>query len=86
MPRINSSTSRTCAINLTIRRHLLNDNPYNLDGLIESVTDFTGRQITYDYYEDGDEGGSAGDLKAQGIPLHSPSESLATTLPLTNVT
>lgn len=42
---------------------------YNGDGLIQSVTDWTGRSVTYDYYEDGDAGGSAGDLKSVTTPL-----------------
>ncbi len=41
---------------------------YNPDGFIQSVTDFTGRQITYDYYQDPDIGGDAGDLKSVTTP------------------
>lgn len=37
---------------------------YNDTGFIESITDFAGRQVTYEYYGDGEQGGSAGDLKA----------------------
>ncbi|MBI4603057.1 MAG: phage tail protein, partial [Planctomycetes bacterium] len=32
-------------------------------GMIASVTDFTGRRVTFEYYQDGDAGGSAGDLR-----------------------
>jgi RHS repeat-associated protein len=42
---------------------------YNPDGFIESVTDFTGRQVLYDYYMDGDNDGSAGDLKSVRSPV-----------------
>jgi RHS repeat-associated protein len=42
---------------------------YNPDGFVESVTDFTGRSVTYDYYQDGDAGGSAGDLKSVTTPI-----------------
>ncbi|KPL20887.1 MAG: hypothetical protein AMJ75_11005, partial [Phycisphaerae bacterium SM1_79] len=41
---------------------------YNVDGLVESVTDHTGRQVKYEYYSDGDSGGSAGDLKSVTTP------------------
>jgi RHS repeat-associated protein len=41
---------------------------YNDDGLIESITDFSGRQVTYEYYQDGDEYGSFGDLKSCTSP------------------
>ncbi len=41
---------------------------YNPDGFIQSVTDFTGRQITYDYYQDPDIGGDAGDLRSVTTP------------------
>nr|NIS50897.1 RHS repeat protein [Phycisphaerae bacterium]NIW98093.1 hypothetical protein [Phycisphaerae bacterium] len=41
---------------------------YNADGLIESVTDYTGRQVKYEYYGDGDSKGSAGDLKSVTTP------------------
>ncbi len=37
--------------------------------LITSVTDFIGRTVTYEYYEDGDAGGSAGDLKSVTTPV-----------------
>jgi YD repeat-containing protein len=33
---------------------------YDADGRIASLTDFTGRQVQYAYYQDGDAGGSAG--------------------------
>ncbi len=41
---------------------------YNADGLIESITDFTGRQVTYAYYQDADVGGDAGDLRSVTTP------------------
>lgn len=41
---------------------------YNSDGFIESVTDFVGRQARYEFYQDGDEGGSFGDLKSVTTP------------------
>ncbi|MCP4711608.1 MAG: hypothetical protein GY869_23565, partial [Planctomycetes bacterium] len=41
---------------------------YNANGLIESITDFTGRSVRYEYYQDGDPGGSAGDLKSVTSP------------------
>ncbi|NIP26471.1 MAG: hypothetical protein GWN67_07420, partial [Phycisphaerae bacterium] len=41
---------------------------YNVDGLVESVTDHTGRQVKYEYYSDGDSKGSAGDLKSVTTP------------------
>lgn len=41
---------------------------YNPNGGIDTITDFSGRQVTYDYYEDGDAGGSAGDLKSVTTP------------------
>ena len=41
---------------------------YNGDGYIESVTDFVGRQVAYEYYQDGDPDGSAGDLKSVTSP------------------
>ncbi|MBK8269906.1 MAG: carboxypeptidase regulatory-like domain-containing protein [Planctomycetes bacterium] len=42
---------------------------YNADGLIESVTDFAGRQLRFDYYQDGDANGSDGDLKSITTPV-----------------
>ena len=42
---------------------------YNADGFIESVTDFAGRQVLYEYYQDGDAGGSFGDLKSVTTPV-----------------
>ena len=42
---------------------------YNLDGFIQSVTDFTGRQVTYEYYDDPDIGGDKGDLKSVTTPV-----------------
>ena len=41
---------------------------YNDDGFIESVTDFIGRQVRYEYYQDGNAGGSFGDLKSATTP------------------
>lgn len=41
---------------------------YNAEGFIESVTDFAGRQVKYAYYQDGEEGGSLGDLKSVTSP------------------
>ncbi|MBP7746933.1 MAG: RHS repeat protein [Phycisphaerae bacterium] len=42
---------------------------YNADGFIAAVTDFTGRQVSYAYYHDGDAGGSSGDLKSATSPI-----------------
>jgi cysteine-rich repeat protein/YD repeat-containing protein len=42
---------------------------YNSEGLIASVTDFTGRQVLYEYYQEGDSDGSAGDLKSVRSPV-----------------
>ncbi len=36
---------------------------------INTVTDFTGRQVQYEYYQDGDADGSAGDLKSVRSPI-----------------
>jgi len=41
---------------------------YNTDGYIESVSDFAGRQVLYDYYQDTDPDGSAGDLRSVRSP------------------
>ncbi|MEO1130080.1 MAG: DUF6531 domain-containing protein [Planctomycetota bacterium] len=41
---------------------------YNVDGFIQSVTDYTGRQVTYDYYNIGDPDGDFGDLKSVTSP------------------
>ncbi|UCF43965.1 MAG: RHS repeat protein [Planctomycetota bacterium] len=41
---------------------------YNANGLIESVTDWTGRQVTYEYYGTGEPNGCAGDLKSATLP------------------
>lgn len=41
---------------------------YNADGFISSLTDFTGRQVTYEYYDINDVGGSFGDLKSVTTP------------------
>ncbi len=41
---------------------------YNADGLIQSITDFAGRQIVYSYYQNPDVGGDAGDLKSVTSP------------------
>ncbi|MBI4717155.1 MAG: hypothetical protein HY763_05065 [Planctomycetes bacterium] len=42
---------------------------YNADGKIASVTDYTGRQVVYTYYQTGDAGGSTGDLKSVRSPV-----------------
>ena len=42
---------------------------YNADDRIATVTDFTGRQVVYNYYQDGDSDGSAGDLKSVRSPV-----------------
>ena len=36
---------------------------------METVTDWTGRQVRYEYYNDGDSGGAAGDLKSVTSPV-----------------
>ncbi len=41
---------------------------YNTNNSIQSITDFTGRQVKYEYYQDTDAGGSAGDLKSVTTP------------------
>ena len=41
---------------------------YNPMGLIESVTDFNGRTVSYEYYGVGEAGGSYGDLKSVTTP------------------
>lgn len=41
---------------------------YNADGFVASVTDFVGRQVTYAYYQNGEPGGSFGDLKSVTTP------------------
>ncbi len=41
---------------------------YDPDGYIESITDFAGRRVRYEYYSDGDSGGSAGDLRSATSP------------------
>jgi RHS repeat-associated protein len=41
---------------------------HNAEGLIDTVTDFAGRTVVYDYYEDGDAAGNAGDLKSVTTP------------------
>ncbi|MCO6438177.1 MAG: RHS repeat-associated core domain-containing protein [Phycisphaerae bacterium] len=42
---------------------------YDGNGRIESVTDWTGRSIVYDYYGLGEAGGSEGDLKSVTYPV-----------------
>jgi RHS repeat-associated protein len=42
---------------------------YNRNGFIESVTDFVGRQVRYEYYDDVEAGGSYGDLKSVRTPV-----------------
>ena len=42
---------------------------YNADGFIDTVTDFTGRQVRYSYWQNGEAGGSAGDLKSATSPI-----------------
>ena len=39
-----------------------------IDGKISTVTDFTGRRVTYAYYRAGEAGGSVGDLKSATSP------------------
>ncbi len=41
---------------------------YNSDGFVESVADWAGRRVRYAYYQDGDAGGSSGDLKSVTYP------------------
>ncbi|MFT5052286.1 MAG: RHS repeat-associated protein [Chlamydiales bacterium] len=41
---------------------------YNADGFLASVGDWTGRVVSYAYYQDGDAGGSFGDLKSVTTP------------------
>ncbi|UCC29379.1 MAG: hypothetical protein JSU86_14400 [Phycisphaerales bacterium] len=41
---------------------------YNADGFVESVTDWTGRSVTYEYYDGVEPGGSFGDLKSVTTP------------------
>lgn len=41
---------------------------YNAQGRLESVTDWTGRQVRYAYYSNGETGGSTGDLKSVTLP------------------
>ena len=42
---------------------------YNPFGFIESVTDFTGRSVTYQYYDGIEPGGNFGDLKSVTTPV-----------------
>ena len=42
---------------------------YNADGFIESVTDFIGRTVVYDYYDGIEPGGGFGDLKSFRSPI-----------------
>jgi YD repeat-containing protein len=37
-------------------------------GPIQTLTDFTGRRVTFEHYQDGEAGGSAGDLKSVTTP------------------
>ncbi|MHC4069304.1 MAG: RHS repeat domain-containing protein, partial [Planctomycetota bacterium] len=41
---------------------------YDANGLIETVTDWKGREVRYSYYNDGDANGSMGDLKSVTSP------------------
>ncbi len=41
---------------------------YNRLGFLDTITDFTGRSVRYDYYDDGERGGSQGDLKSVTYP------------------
>ena len=41
---------------------------YNPDGFVASVTDYTGRQVVYDYYAIGDPDGDFGDLRSVTSP------------------
>ena len=42
---------------------------FDEDGRLEKVSDFSGREIEYAYYQDGEEGGCPGDLKSVRSPL-----------------
>jgi YD repeat-containing protein len=42
---------------------------YDSNDLIVEITDWAGRQVKYEYYEDGDANGSAGDLKSVTTPV-----------------
>ena len=42
---------------------------YNAIGLIESVSDWTGRQVIYEYFNHGDANGASGDLKSVRTPI-----------------
>ena len=42
---------------------------YNNNGFIESITDFVGRQVRYDYYDGVEAAGSFGDLKSVRSPV-----------------
>ena len=42
---------------------------YDIHGFISAVSDFNGRQVQYSYYQDGDAGGSYGDLKSVRTPV-----------------
>ncbi|MCK4659818.1 MAG: DUF4347 domain-containing protein [Phycisphaerae bacterium] len=59
---------RIAAINVTdtLNREILIS--LNADGFIESVSDWAGRTVHYEYYNDGDEGGTFGDLKSVTFP------------------
>jgi RHS repeat-associated protein len=41
---------------------------YDGNGFVSTVTDFSGRQVTYAYYQNGDGGGAFGDLKSATGP------------------
>lgn len=62
----NDGLGRLITVTDTLDRGI--DLAYNADGFIESVTDFAGRQIKYEYYQDGDAGGTI--ENAQAIAAH----------------
>lgn len=56
---------------LTLIRDTLNrayQLEYTAEGLLSALVDFVGRRVTYAHYQDGDAGGSAGDLKSVTTP------------------
>ncbi len=59
-------TGRLVRVRDTLERDILI--AYNSDGYISTVTDFAGRQVSYDYYAAVDTEGNAGDLKFATSP------------------